>query len=172
MKTCLYCGKELSNNRGKFCCRSCAATYNNLSRKTTTKGKQKMCKCIVCGEQFLVSIHIGKNKFKCDKCKKHNRPHSKNVNSILDCSKRTVGKILKRAGVGCSICGWNESTCDIHHIIPREDGGSNDNSNLIIICPNCHRICHTTSKYDIKFLQGLSIDKVFPLWKDYYHQSN
>ena len=39
MEFCLNCGKPLLKQKGKFCNSSCAAVYNNLNRKTTTKGK-------------------------------------------------------------------------------------------------------------------------------------
>ena len=52
--------------------------------------------------------------------------------------KRTITKILRRANIKCSICGWNESTCDIHHIIHKKDGGSDNMDNLIVVCPNCY----------------------------------
>lgn len=81
-------------------------------------------------------------------------------------------KIIKRANLKCVICGWGESTCDIHHIVPKKNGGSNANDNLIIVCPNCHRIIHTTDKYSTEFLKDFSVDKTFKNWKDFYHKSN
>jgi len=42
----------------------------------------------------------------------------------------------------CVLCGWRLGRCDIHHIILRSKGGSNESSNLIRICPNCHRLVH------------------------------
>lgn len=62
--------------------------------------------------------------------------------SILEYAGRTTGKILKRLGIGCSRCGWNEAPCDIHHIHPRAKGGTDDHSNLTYLCPNCHRLAH------------------------------
>lgn len=40
----------------------------------------------------------------------------------------------------CRVCGWNKGKCDVHHIVPRRDGGSNELSNVVLICPNCHRL--------------------------------
>lgn len=39
-------------------------------------------------------------------------------------------------------CEWCEEQIDqpeVHHITPRSEGGSNDRSNLIVLCPTCHR---------------------------------
>lgn len=33
----------------------------------------------------------------------------------------------------CSMCGWSESVCDIHHITPLQ---------VTVLCPNCHRKIH------------------------------
>lgn len=66
----------------------------------------------------------------------------------------------------------NESTCDIHHIIEKSNGGTDDVSNLIIVCPNHHRIIHTNKCYSVEYLQNLSIKNTFNNWKDYYHPSN
>lgn len=41
----------------------------------------------------------------------------------------------------CAVCGWNETSLDVHHI----DGNRHtDNSpeNLVFLCPNCHRSFH------------------------------
>ena len=170
-KFCMFCGKPLEGNtQKKFCSCSCSAMYNNKQRRLTTKGKKKLVKCIVCGNEFWASIHINTTKCKCENCKKHNRKHyNPDPKSIKDMSSKTTAKLIKRAGLGCSICGWKESSLDIHHIIPKKEGGTNDNENLIMLCPNCHRIVHTTNKYTREYLQSLSIDKVFVNWKEFYH---
>lgn len=62
--------------------------------------------------------------------------------SILSVPRRTLKKILIRLNIGCSNCGWNECTGDIHHIIPRVLNGSDAHSNLTYLCPNCHRKAH------------------------------
>jgi hypothetical protein len=51
--------------------------------------------------------------------------------------------ILTEAGYRCSV-----PTCrtilaiDLHHVEALEDGGSDDASNLIALCPTCHRLYH------------------------------
>ena len=170
-KICLNCGKSfIGDYRAKFCSRKCAAIFNNSHREHTTKGKIKLTKCIRCGEIFEASVHIPASRCICNKCKKHNRVHSKkNIRTIYDLSRRTISKILKRINAKCSICGWSESSCDIHHIIPKKDGGTDDMNNLIMVCPNCHRICHTINKYSIEYLKSKSIDKEYGGRKNFYY---
>jgi predicted HNH restriction endonuclease len=55
---------------------------------------------------------------------------------------------------------------DIHHIIPVKNGGTDHNTNLTYICPNCHRLTH--SNY-IKKEELVSIeDYLGDSWKEYY----
>ena len=45
-------------------------------------------------------------------------------------------------GDKCSICGWNKTTCDVDHIVPKTQGGVNTISNGRVLCPNCHAEKH------------------------------
>ena len=60
---------------------------------------------------------------------------------------------------------------DIHHIIPKSKGGTNDMSNLTYICPNCHRIAHTDLNLLTKPLISLEqqLKECGKDWKDYYY---
>lgn len=43
----------------------------------------------------------------------------------------------------CQACGYNEyPILQIHHIIEKHNGGTNDFDNLIVLCPNCHKKAH------------------------------
>ncbi|KKM08345.1 hypothetical protein LCGC14_1724710 [marine sediment metagenome] len=55
-------------------------------------------------------------------------------------SARTRLKIIKRSGFGCAICGWNEAQCDMAHVIPKVEGGTYELDNIVILCPNHHRM--------------------------------
>ena len=55
----------------------------------------------------------------------------------LDLKKRT----LKRDNNKCTNCEYN-LVLDAHHIIPVCGGGKDTLSNLITLCPNCHRLVH------------------------------
>lgn len=41
----------------------------------------------------------------------------------------------------CDICGIISSG-DVHHIIPKSQGGSNQKSNIAYLCVGCHRKVH------------------------------
>lgn len=49
--------------------------------------------------------------------------------------------------------------------------GTNDMSNLIYICPNCHRAIHQLGSHYItnEQLYLLSLDKILPNWLDFYN---
>jgi hypothetical protein len=189
---CEKCGNEHDGTygSGRFCSKSCASKRNmteeykkkisvGVNKDNIVKGKVKGSKryfyiCDKCGKEFESKIYRRNDRKKhCNNCIRKS-PHSIKSNNItlLDLSKRTVSKILKRAKVCCSICGWDESSCDIHHIIEKSIGGTNDVSNLIIVCPNCHRICHVEKKFDNEFLMDRSVEKIFNNWKDFYHTCN
>jgi hypothetical protein len=91
------------------------------------------------------------------------------VTSIMDLSKRTITKVLKRMKLSCSKCGWYHEGAvgDLHHIVERKNGGSDDNSNLTYICPNCHRLVHSGI---IKSEELVSLqDYIGDEWKKHYY---
>lgn len=49
---------------------------------------------------------------------------------------------IRRFGSACVVCGWAKAACDVHHRIPRSEGGKNTILNAIVVCPNCHRVAH------------------------------
>ena len=94
-----------------------------------------------------------------------NREGLKTPQNIFDVSTRTKNKIVRRMNLGCSLCGWDKGSCDIHHIIPKSQGGDNNHDNLTHICPNCHRLAHE-GKID-KFI-SLN-EQVGNSWIDHYY---
>lgn len=63
---------------------------------------------------------------------------------------------FERADKQCEWCGEDIDSPDVHHIKPREEGGPNKKSNLIVLCPTCHRkadrgvISRSKLKYQIR----------------------
>ena len=61
---------------------------------------------------------------------------------LFSLSSRTRSKVLERMKMCCSLCGWAEGSVDLHHIVPKKDGGKDTLDNITPICPNCHRMVH------------------------------
>lgn len=63
-------------------------------------------------------------------------------------------ELERKAGFKCELCGrgTKDFKPDVHHIKPKAKGGSNRESNLIVLCPTCHRRVHDgrVSQADLK----------------------
>ena len=57
--------------------------------------------------------------------------------------------MLKRDEYRCTVCGATRSL-EVHHIVPRADGGSNDPSNLVTLCADCHGTAHDRPEPDLE----------------------
>ena len=99
--------------------------------------------------------------------KAHLKQIGDSITSILDVSSRTTVKILKRLNIGCSLCGWDKASCDVHHIKGRQIEDANAHSNLAYLCPNCHRLVHSgvIGRDALISLETQIGDR----WKDYYY---
>ena len=156
-QNCLYCGKEIPTgtlkpseyNERKFCNKSCAASYNNLSRERDKNY------CLNCRKEIRKQ-----NKYCSHRCQHEyqqieweqkwlNGEVSGNRSSIwLDTSDRLRTYLFKKYNNACSQCGWGEVNphtgkipLEIHHI----DGDSNNSGpdNVTLLCPNCHSLTST-----------------------------
>jgi hypothetical protein len=172
IKICKNCQKEFETTRNTrknvFCGHSCSATYNNQVREPMSEEQKKKISDSLKkawketpekfphGENHVQNVAKGtKNKY------------NREMVSILDVSSRTTSKILKRMNLGCCICGWNEGSCDVHHIYGRKIENCDSNENLTYLCPNHHRLVHE-NKIDKKNLIPLS--QFLPdNWKDFYY---
>src|SRR5690242_11469041 len=81
---------------------------------------------------------------------------------------RTVPDGLRRAvtarGRGCARCGRPPSWCEVHHLLPWEDGGETKLANLLMLCRVCHRLVHHAG-WDVRLIGGLA-EFVPPVWID------
>jgi phage replication O-like protein O len=62
----------------------------------------------------------------------------------------------------CYICNYKEAIAR-HHIKLKSSGGSDEEYNIIILCPNCHALAHQ-GKYDEKYLitQKGNVENLLP----------
>ena len=68
----------------------------------------------------------------------------------------------------CQLCGTSGigKVLEVHHIIPRNSGGSNKPSNLICLCHNCHINKVHSNKNDNKYFRELQNRKINDTYKD------
>lgn len=134
-KICGNCGKQFQadsreHNRGnaKYCSLSCVAIAR-IYKKNIKRN------CVYCRNSFLAGSVEAKYCSKSCKAKNYRKQQITN-----EYHTKTLQRILKH--LSCEICGWNEAPRDLHHIIPVSDGGKNKLNNVIIVCPNHHRMFH------------------------------
>lgn len=65
----------------------------------------------------------------------------------------TLKRRLARSGhVRCESCGWAPPPpatwrcLNVHHVVARSKGGTDDPANLVVLCPNCHAVAHALQK--------------------------
>jgi hypothetical protein len=135
-KFCLFCGEKIpfENRRGKFCNKSCAASYNNagINRHAGNIPQESLCSC---GQPKRKH-----NKYCADCIQK--RVYNKYL-SLEETKDDRVRKriIIERRGYQCQICGINDwmgqpIKLELDHV----DGNADNNveENLRLLCPNCH----------------------------------
>lgn len=52
---------------------------------------------------------------------------------------KTRLEILERDNHTCQVCDKKMQRLDIHHILPKNSGGTNHSDNLITVCQSCHK---------------------------------
>lgn len=190
---CETCGSEFFDDWRKdkrtpcrFCSRACSnvRSVSGETRKRTSEALKQFFAnfetvdriCEQCGKIYHSKDLSRKVCFECLPTSiRHNAKNrvKQVVASIKDVSSRTVEKILRRMSLPCSCCGFHVQgvALDIHHILPRKEGGTDDMNNLCYICPNCHRIVHT----NIQLLSNplISIEQQLKDcgkdWHDFYY---
>jgi len=137
-------------------------------RKNLSSRTGRWFTCEKCDSDFRKDDGFKRGrKIHCNKCKRKVKRRIRNPKSITELSGRTIAKMFTRAGISCSICGWDKSRLDIHHIVYKKDGGGDEHSNLITLCPNCHREAHADLIQREKLFEN-NIETKFKNWKDFY----
>jgi predicted HNH restriction endonuclease len=158
---CKNCGKkfekkhsEIKKTNNNFCSRSCSATYNNKKYpreklKPWPETVQKYSACKKCGKQ----LNYKKRRMLCSLCKNtsndnktlaevaYDKHHKSSCWALVRSRARAV---MKHKPQICSKCGYDKHV-EVAHIksIKNFDLNTlisevNDESNLILLCPNCH----------------------------------
>lgn len=169
---CAQCNLPLAykHRKNKFCNRSCAASFNNKGKYKWRKDKEFFC--LRCGLSLMGRTGKKFCSVKCCNLHRHSlhqdtRAKDKKIgfaakfiqdwkDGIIDATTK-FGKpsryirqyIFEKFENKCFSCSWtgtnpttNTIPLEIHHI----DGDSfnNTESNLVLICPNCHSLTPTS----------------------------
>jgi hypothetical protein len=109
--------------------------------------------CVNCGTRFYVKPHRATRARFCSRaCTFAHRfgrahaPHGVDVSGAKNPNYRGTNNLTTARQVAfrvyprrCMICGF-EDAVDVHHVVGRRHQGSNDPSNLAVLCPNHHRL--------------------------------
>lgn len=63
--------------------------------------------------------------------------------------KQIASNIKRERGYTCQHCGWKSYDgrgLNVHHIVPRSRGGSDEPNNLVVLCKECHARIHPHMK--------------------------
>ncbi len=99
--------------------------------------------CDMCGELVYrrpTQLKLNKNNY-CSALCQHESMRKKGP-KMGSRNKRIPRRIRKERGDICQVCGWDEARCDVHHIVEWSEGGTDEPDNLIVLCPNHHRLVH------------------------------
>lgn len=143
---CEVCQKPIpfEQRRNRFCCRSCAASYNNHGKKRYPD--RPRASCIHCGEK----IPNCQNKLFCSNECRHAFGVKQIESAILtggEVGARQVREFLfrtrERRCESCGLTQWLDQPIPLEQ--DHTNGNPTDNSleNLRLICPNCHALTPT-----------------------------
>ncbi|QSA99940.1 HNH endonuclease [Methylomonas sp. EFPC1] len=65
-------------------------------------------------------------------------------------------RLSKKFDGECRACGATGVPLEIHYIVPLSSGGTDDESNLTLLCPNCNRTIANRQFTEIEFNHYLS----------------
>lgn len=122
MPTGNYCSKRCfgSSQRSPVECPVCLRLFKPRGRGTKTCSR-------ACSNRNRTGIKY-----------KRGQPYNKQSNARA--LKKQLGELR---GYSCELCAhsnWN--ILQVHHIIERRHGGSDELNNLLLLCPNCHTTIH------------------------------
>lgn len=163
MHICLNCNKSLEGGQKLFCGRSCAATFNNSRRSHSSETRAKISASLKAYWQRKGVLSDEEKKARKKRGTKIQEKRS-SLTRLYDLGSRTRKKMLKRMGLTkCVVCGWDKATCDVHHI----NGRGDEHGNLIILCPNHHRIAE---EGNLELSAYPTLADILPEnWRDFYH---
>ena len=144
---CIQCNKRfyaqpyrLKKGQAKYCSVECRALYEGT--KIPTKYPQNR-KCPECKKTFEVRLRYRYRKFCGQTCARFNNKKRQGIKYKKNVEKSTSfrGRLLKKYGHQCVICGYDKFV-EAHHIIEQSKNGESSIRNGVLLCPNHHAETH------------------------------
>lgn len=130
--------------------------------------------CPICGKEFEIVGNARNRKYCSTQCLRRAGLTTDKRKSIIKRAGNYNNRVnlARYYGLKCRVCGWSLPSgvsdengkinkmggCEMHHITPVSEGGTDGRENLILLCPNHHQEAH----YGIlsrDMLKGLVITK-------------
>lgn len=67
--------------------------------------------------------------------------------------------IYRRDGYQCALCG-STRYLQLHHYIPRGQGGPDSDHNIITLCADCHALAHGFNSHDYPDMTQAGIEQL------------
>ncbi len=161
---CEYCGKPVRRKASEvrnhvFCSRDCSNKAQSEALKMHPELRENRgipIVCATCGKTFYVKPYRAEKSKYCSRAcfgiARFGEPRdSTNSPSVAGyrnpnykgSSNNVTARSLafSRFGKRCMVCGFDVIVA-VHHIQLRSNGGTNDLTNLIVLCPNHHAMAH------------------------------
>lgn len=65
-------------------------------------------------------------------------PHVLNLGTAKTLWREMRIQVMERDGHRCTCCGRADAALDVHHVVARRDGGTDEPANLVTLCEDCH----------------------------------
>ena len=138
MKTCKYCGNEITGTGKVYCSRACRNRANPRQAKETAK-LEKVCE--VCGKTFMAKrrdrLYCSKN---CNwKARQLRKPRGEQPDQTF--WRKHRGEVLEGQKGLCWLCQEpiTEGIYDVHHLQGDHDPRSDD---VVALHKSCHSLFH------------------------------
>jgi RNA-directed DNA polymerase len=114
------------------------------SRKCYGIDCRKPHNCPVCGKEILSGQNAKTYSKACSNKQRTGIKYDGQRNLSKAKQNQTLKNILvSNFGPRCQLCSYdNLNVLQVHHIVKRSKGGTNELSNLQLLCPNCHCTIH------------------------------
>lgn len=124
----------VKNPDASYCGRSCLSASKSVDRV-----------CCHCGKSFVTQVGrlSGKTNSSANFCGREcywasmRKPKASLKGRGSTCQRACADVIA--AAPFCASCGTMSYRLEAHHIIPRRRGGTDNRSNLVPLCPTCHK---------------------------------